>query len=91
MKKLIISVGALLLMSSTSNTSYPSDQLCYAMLNLSQLKIEMWEDLQQGKLTEQQAENWSELLEETYVFIEDYYRHLPDGTIVDKIQNKYDN
>ena len=80
MKKLIISVGALLLMSSTSNTSYPSDQLCYAMLNLSQLKIEMWEDLKQGKLTEQQAENWSELLEETYVFIEDYYRHLPDGT-----------
>jgi hypothetical protein len=91
MKKLIISVGALLLMSSTSNKTYPSDQLCYAMLNLSQLKIEMWEDLQQGKLTEAQAENWSELIEETYVFIEDYYKHLPDGTLVDKIQTNYDN
>ena len=87
MKKLTISVGALLLMQSTSNTTYPSDQLCYAMLNVTQLKQEMWEDLQQGKLTQEQAENWSELLEETYVFIEDYYQHLPDGTLVDKFTN----
>ena len=87
MKKLTISVGALLLMSSTSNTTYPSDQLCYAMLNVTQLKQEMWEDLQQGKLTQEQAENWSELLEETHVFIEDYYQHLPDGTLVDKFTN----
>jgi hypothetical protein len=57
------------------------------MLNVTQLKQEMWEDLQQGKLTQEQAENWSELLEETYVFIEDYYQHLPDGTLVDKFTN----
>jgi hypothetical protein len=83
MKKIIITVGAFLLMSSTSNKTYPSDQLCYAMLNLSQMQLEMWEDLENGKLTHQQAENWNEIIEETYVFIEDYYKHLPDGTLVD--------
>ena len=84
MKKLFISVGALLIMSATTNKQkYPSDQLCFAMLNLSQLKIEMWQDLEKGKLTPEQAENWNELLEETYIFIEDYYKHLPDGTLVD--------
>jgi len=67
-------------MSSTSNKSYPNDQLCYAMLNLQGLQIEIWEDLESGKLSELQAENWSELIEETYGFIEDYYRHLPNVT-----------
>ena len=83
MKKIIMTIGAFMLMSSSSNKSYPSDQLCYAMLNLSQIKLEMWEDLESGKLSQSQAENWSELIEETYVFIEDYYKHLPDGTLVD--------
>jgi glycyl-tRNA synthetase alpha subunit len=80
MKKLIISVGALLLMSSTSNTSYPSDQLCMSMLNLDELNDFIWKDFQDGKLTEEQVEMYSELLQETYIFIEDYYQHLPDGT-----------
>ena len=80
MKKLIISVGALLLMSSTSNTSYPSDQLCMSMLNLDELNDCIWKDFQDGKLTEEQVEMYSELLQETYIFIEDYYQHLPDGT-----------
>ena len=80
MKKLIISVGALLLISSTSNTSYPSDQLCMSMLNLDELNDWIWKDSQDGKLTEEQAEMYSELLHETYIFIEDYYQHLPDGT-----------
>ena len=83
MKKIIMTIGAFALMSSTSNKKYPSDQLCYAMLNLQGLQIEIWEDLESGKLSESQAENWSELIEETYVFIEDYYKHLPDGTLVD--------
>jgi len=80
MKKLIISIGALLLMSSASNTTYPSDQLCMSMLNINELNEWIWEDYQNGKLTEEQAEMYSELLHETYVFIEDYYQHLPDGT-----------
>ena len=78
-----MTISAFALMSSASNENYPSDQLCYAMLNLSQIKLEMWEDLENGKLSQSQAENWSELIEETYVFIEDYYKHLPDGTLVD--------
>tara|TARA_R110002020_G_scaffold118140_7_gene270133 strand:+ start:5589 stop:5858 length:270 start_codon:yes stop_codon:yes gene_type:complete len=85
MKKIIMTIGAFVLMSSSSNKSYPSDQLCFAMLNLHQIKIEMWEDFKNGKLTESQAENWSELLEETFVFIEDYYKHLPNNTTVDNI------
>ena len=80
MKKLLISVGALLLMSSTSNTNYPSDQLCMSMLNLEELSEWIWEDYQNGRLSEEQAEMYTELLHETYVFIEDYYQHLPDGT-----------
>jgi|TARA_Y100000289_G_scaffold26999_1_gene26571 hypothetical protein len=80
MKKLLISVGALLLMSSTSNTTYPSDQLCLALLNLNDLNEWMWEDVNNGRLSQEQAEMYSELLHETYIFIEDYYKHLPDGT-----------
>ena len=84
MKKLLISVGAFILMSSTTNkTNYPSDQLCFAMLNVSELKDLIWIDYQEGKLTQKQAESYDELLEETYIFIEDYYKHLPDGTLVD--------
>ncbi len=84
MKKLLISVSGLILMTSaTNNKSYSSDQLCYAMLNVSELKDWVWDDLQNGKISQQQAENYSELLEETYIFIEDYYKHLPDGTLVD--------
>ena len=49
------------------------------------MQLEMWEDLENGKLTYQQAENWNEIIEETYVFIEDYYKHLPDGTLVDNL------
>jgi hypothetical protein len=83
MKKILISVGGLILMSSTANKQeYPSDQLCYAMLNVSELNDWIWIDYQKGKLTEEQAEMYSELLQETYVFIEDYYQHLPDGTLV---------
>ena len=69
MQKLLISVGAFILMSSTVNkTKYPSDQLCFAMLNVSELKDRVWNDLQHGKISQQQAENYNELLEETYYF-----------------------
>ena len=83
MKKLLISVSAFVLMSSTNKQEYPSDQLCYAMLNVSELKNWVWDDLQSGKISQEQAENYNDLLEETYIFIEDYYKHLPDGTLVD--------
>ena len=83
MKKLLISASAFVLMSSTNKQEYPSDQLCYAMLNVSELKNWVWDDLQSGKISQEQAENYNDLLEETYIFIEDYYKHLPDGTLVD--------
>ena len=85
MKKLLISVGAFILMSSATNKpNYPSDQLCFAMLNVSELKDWVWDDLQSGKLSQEQAENYSELLDETFVFIEDYYKHLPNNIISNK-------
>jgi hypothetical protein len=85
MKKLLISVGAFILMSSATNKpNYPSDQLCFAMLNVSELKDWIWDDLQSGKLSQEQAENYSELLDETFVFIEDYYKHLPNNIISNK-------
>jgi len=85
MKKLLISVGAFILMSSATNKpNYPSDQLCFAMLNVSELKDWIWDDLQSGKLSQEQAENYSELLNETFVFIEDYYKHLPNNIISNK-------
>jgi len=85
MKKLLISVGAFILMSSATNKpNYPSDQLCFSMLNVSELKDWIWDDLQSGKLSQEQAENYSELLDETFVFIEDYYKHLPNNIISNK-------
>ena len=83
MKKIFLTVSGFILMTSATNKKYPSDQLCYAMLNVSELKTWVWDDLQAGKISQEQAENYSELLEETYIFIEDYYKHLPDGTLVD--------
>ena len=85
MKKLLISVGALIIMcSATNKQDYPSDQLCFAMLNVSELKDWVWKDLQSGKITQEQAENYSELLDETFVFIEDYCKHLPNNNISNK-------
>ena len=50
-----------------------------SMLNINELN-EWFGKITKIKLTEEQAEMYSELLHETYTFIEDYYKHLPDGT-----------
>jgi len=70
--------------AATNKPNYPSDQLCFAMLNVQELRDWVWIDLNSGKISQEQAENYNDLLEETYVFIEDYYKHLPTNIISNK-------
>ncbi len=63
MKKLIIGVAALGVMSFTTNQIYYGTQLVWAIDNL----------MVNGRIDEATAENYNELLDETQGFIEDFY------------------
>ena len=73
MKKLIISVGALGVMSFTSNQMYYSTQLVWAMDNMEDMKEWISEDVNNGIIPEEIAENYFETLDETHSFINDFY------------------
>ena len=73
MKKLIISVGALGVMSFTSNQMYYSTQLVWAMDNMEDMKEWIAEDVNNGIIPEEIAENYFETLDETHSFINDFY------------------
>ncbi len=73
MKKLIISVGALGVMSFTGNQIYYGTQLIWAMDNLNDMQEYVYEDMVNGKIDEETAENYNELLGETQSFIQDFY------------------
>ena len=73
MKKLIISVGALGVMSFTSNQIYYSTQLIWAMDNMEDMKEWIAEDVNNGIIPEEIAENYFETLDETHSFINDFY------------------
>ena len=73
MKKLIISIGALGVMSFTSNQLYYSTQLVWAMDNLEDMKEWIAEDVNNGRMSEEIAENYFETLDETHSFVNDFY------------------
>ena len=73
MKKLIISIGALGVMSFTSNQMYYSTQLVWAMDNMEDMKEWISEDVNNGIIPEEIAENYFETLDETHSFINDFY------------------
>ena len=73
MKKLIISIGALGVMSFTTNQIYYSTQLVWAMDNMEDMKEWLYEDVNNGIIPEEIAENYFETLDETHSFINDFY------------------
>ena len=73
MKKILIAVGALGVMSFTTNQLYLGTQLLAAMDNLSDLQEWIQEDVKQGKMSEEWGEFYQEKIDETNGFIEDFY------------------
>jgi len=73
MKKLIISVAALGVMSFTTNQIYYSTQLVWAMDNLENMKEWIQEDLNNGRMSEEIADSYFETLDETHGLVSDFY------------------
>jgi len=73
MKKILITVGALGVMSFTTNQLYLGTQLLAAMDNLRDLQEWVQEDVKQGKMSEEWGEFYQEKIDETNGFIEDFY------------------
>ena len=69
----MIAVGALGVMSFTTNQLYYSTQLVWAMDNLQDMKSYVIEDINNGRLDAEMGESYLELLDETNGFIEDFY------------------
>ena len=73
MKKLIIGITTLGAMSFTSNQLYYSTQLVYAINNVEDMKTWIIEDVNNGKIQEEIAENYFETLDETINLLNDFY------------------
>ncbi len=73
MKKIIIGITALGAMSFTSNQLYYSTQLVYAINNVEDMKTWIIEDINNGKIEEETAENYFETLDETINLLNDFY------------------
>ena len=73
MKKIILGIGALGVMSFTTNQLYFGTQLLYAMDNIQDMKEWIGEDVNSGRMTEEIAEYYYENLHETHGFISDFH------------------
>ena len=52
---------------------YYSSQLVYAMNNIEDMKTWVNEDLNNGRMSQEIAESYFETLDETHIFIQDFY------------------
>jgi len=73
MKKILIAIGTLGVMSFTTNQLYLGTQLLAAMDNLTDLQEWIKEDVNQGKMSQEWGEFYQEKLDETNSFIQDFY------------------
>ena len=73
MKKLIIGIATLGVMSFTSNQLYMSTQLVHAMNNIEDMKEWIAQDVKNGKIDSVYAEYYFETLDETHGFVLDFY------------------
>jgi len=73
MKKLITAIGALGVMSFTTNQLYHSTQLIWAMDNIEDMKTWIYEDINNGRMSEELGESYFETLDETNNYIQDFY------------------
>lgn len=79
MNKIIMTLGvASSLLTSPAEKDgtevYSSTQLVYAMTNIEDMKSWIIEDVNNGNMTEEIAEFYFENLDETYGFINDFYK-----------------
>jgi len=78
MNKIIMTLGVAssLLTTPTEKDGtevYYSNQLIYAMDNIEDMKEWINEDLNNGRMSQEIAESYFETLDETHIFIKDFY------------------
>ncbi len=78
MNKIILTIGvASSLLTSPAEKDgtevYYSSQLVYAMNNIEDMKTWINEDLNNGRMSQEIAESYFETLDETHIFIQDFY------------------
>ena len=79
MNKIILTVSMVTSMLSPNEIKrdgtevYHGTQLVWAMDNLNDIQEYIYEDMVNGKIDEETAENYNELLDETQSFIQDFY------------------
>jgi hypothetical protein len=73
MKKIIIIISTLGIMSFTTNQIYYSTQLVWAMDNLESMKTWVNEDINNGRMSEEIGELYLDNIDETYSFVNDFY------------------
>jgi hypothetical protein len=78
MNKIILTIGVASSLLTTpaekdGTDVYYSNQLIYAMDNIEDMKTWVNEDLNNGRMSQEIAESYFETLDETHVFIQDFY------------------
>ena len=78
MNKIILTIGVASSLLTTpaekdGTDVYYSNQLIYAMDNIEDMKTWVNEDLNNGRMSQEIAESYFETLDETYIFIQDFY------------------
>tara|TARA_A100001201_G_scaffold17951_2_gene20493 strand:+ start:408 stop:659 length:252 start_codon:yes stop_codon:yes gene_type:complete len=78
MNKIILTIGVAsqLLVSPAKQDGtevYYSAQLIHAMDNIEHMKEWVGQDIENGRINEEIAESYYETLDETYLFIKDFY------------------
>jgi hypothetical protein len=79
MNKIILTIGVASSLLTTpaekdGTDVYYSNQLVYAMDNIEDMKTWVNEDLNNGRMSQEIAESYFETLDETYIFIQDFYK-----------------
>jgi len=78
MNKIILTIGVASSLLTTpaekdGTDVYYSNQLIYAMDNIEDMKTWINEDLNNGRMSQEIAESYFETLDETHIFIQDFY------------------
>lgn len=78
MNKIIMTIGVASSLLTTpakkdGTDVYYSTQLIHAMNNIEDMKTWVNEDLNNGRMSQEIAESYFETLDETYIFIQDFY------------------
>ena len=78
MNKIILTIGVASSLLTTpaekdGTEVYYSNQLIYAMDNIEDMKTWINEDLNNGRMSQEIAESYFETLDETHIFIQDFY------------------